>query len=321
MRTPLLILAGLLLLPAPSRAQGNDVKSQRPYDSRYLVFGTRDADDTPRWVVLDFNRTEREPDRVTYEYKVFTARGGDWTLHRYEQWDADPTGAPRFPARRGVRPTLASSERMDVAVDLPDLRLRVTMAPPAFSFVAEKEALGTIRTAHVPVTVEWDGTTYRGTGVYEWVIYDQSPARANAEEAAEAQRQLDDEAFFGLYDWIVLYDAQGRLWQVSQGTLTEDFAYQGVTSTLPGVTHDVLVRWLATAYDATARQHSPTDWLVDVPDWGMRVRLTRQGEHRGHGPPQRDGTRPAYALVSTTGEGIVEDTRQPVMALVELIQD
>jgi len=321
MRVLLLLLAAMLLMPAPTRGQGNDVKSRSPYDSRYLVFGTRDVDGTPRWAVLDFNRTVRGPSRVTYEYKVFTAREGAWTLHHYETWDADPAGAPRFPSRRGVQPALSKGERMAVTVDLPDLRLRVTMAAPDFSFVAEKEALGTIRTAHVRFEVTWDGTTYEGPGVYEWVIYDQSASRSNAEEAAEAQRQLDDDAFFGRYDWIVLYDDQGRLWQVSQGTLTEDFAYQGVTGDLPGVTHDVLVRWLVTAYDSTAAQHSPTHWLVDVPAWAMRVRLTRRGEHRGHGDRQADGTRPVYALVSADGAGIVQGMRQPFMALVELIQN
>jgi hypothetical protein len=46
------------------------------------------------------------------------------------------------------------------------------------------------------------------------------------EEQAEARRQIDDNATFGQYNWLVLYDESGRLWHVSQGALTQDFAYQ-----------------------------------------------------------------------------------------------
>ena len=52
---------------------------------------------------------------------------------------------------------------MAVTVDLLDLTLRATMVRPDISFVAEKEHLGTIRTAYVRFTVAWAGA--RGHGL------------------------------------------------------------------------------------------------------------------------------------------------------------
>jgi hypothetical protein len=310
----------LALLASPACAQPSDVKQRHAYDSRYLVFGTH-TEAAPRLLAIDLNRTRRSADRVTYEYKLFTATGGDWTLRVYDQWDADPDTTARFPAHDGLRPIVTEEGHLQVEATLSDLSLRVRMASPVFAFTTEGSRFGTIQTAHPQYTVTWNGTTYEGRGVYEWVRGTDSNGKGTTEERAEARRQIDDEATFGQYDWLVLYDESGRLWHVSQGTLTQDFAYQRAVEDRPASTNDVLVRWLATAYDSTAQVPSPTHWLVDVPAWTMRMRLRSTGEHRGHGPQRSDGTRPVYVLGTVEGEGILLGEQTEVFGLVELIQD
>ena len=187
-----------------------------------------------------------------------------------------------------------------------------------FPFPRDEEN-STNRTGHPEFVVRWNGETYRGPGVYERIR--PGASGASAEATAERKRQLDADASFGLYDWIVLYDDEGRLWHVSQGTLTADFAYQQATEALPTQTRDVLVRWTATAHDETAQQHRPTAWLVDVPAWSLRVRLQRQGEHRGHGSPRDDGPRPIYVQAGVEGRGLIQGKEHRFFGMVELIRD
>ncbi|WP_103029382.1 hypothetical protein [Salinibacter altiplanensis] len=305
--------------PAPGPAADHAATAQPAYVSHYLVFGTRDASGTPRMLALDFNRTEHDDGRVAYEYKLFVGRGADWSMPVYETWTTAPDAeAPRFPARGGLNPTLTDDGILQVTADLPDLALEVRPGPSAFPFPEDDEN-GTNRTGHPEFVVRWNGETYRGAGVYERIR--PGGAATSPEAAAERERKLDAGASFGLYDWIVLYDDEGRLWHVSQGTLTADFAYQQATGALPGQTRDVLVRWTATAYDKRAQQHRPTAWLVDVPAWRMRVRLQRQGEHRGHGSPRDDGTRPVYVQAGVEGRGLLQGEAHQFFGMVELIRD
>jgi len=127
----------------------------------------------------------------------------------YETWTASPDAeAPRFPARGGLRPTLTDDDILHVTADLPDLALEVRPQPSAFPFPRDDEN-STNRTGHSEFVVQWNGTTYRGPGVYERIR--PGASGASAEATAERERQLDADATFGLYDWIVLYDEQGRL--------------------------------------------------------------------------------------------------------------
>jgi len=314
-----LLTVGLLLLAAPAlpAAQAQNAGAQTAYQSHYLVFGTEDASGTPRILALDFNRTERGPDRVDYEYKLFVARGGAWSMPVYETWTADPDTTTRFPARGGLDPTLTTDGTIRVTVDRPGLSMEVVPRTPTFPFPTEDA--GAARTGHPQFAVEWNDATYDGPGVYEWIRSGRSTGAG--EEAPAAERQLDEDATFGLYDWIVLYDDEGRLWHVSQGTLSSDFAYQTATDALPAETNDVLVRWTATSFDERGQQHSPTAWLVDVPDWGMRVKLQKQGEHRGHGERRADGTHPIYVQASGTGPGIVQGEEHQFFGMIEHIRD
>ncbi|MFB6232050.1 MAG: hypothetical protein ABEL04_12940 [Salinibacter sp.] len=316
----LLLLVGLLAVGgSTSPAIDAPAAPQSAYQSHYLVFGTQDASGTPRILAIDLNRTERGPNRVDYEYKLFVARGGDWSMPIYETWTADPDTTPRLPTRSGLAPTLTEDGHVRVEINLPDLSLTVVPQSPRFSFSTGDGNAS--RTGHTQFVVEWNGTTYEGPGVYEWIRSAPTTEPEDTEANAEAERRLDETASFGLYDWIVLYDDEGRLWHVSQGSLTNDFGYQTATEVLPAQTRDVLVRWLATAYDDKADQHSPTTWLVDVPDWGLRVRLEKQGEHRGHGQPRADGTRPIYVQASVTGRGIVRGEEHQFFGMVEHIRD
>lgn len=291
---------------------------ERPaaYTSHYLVFGTRDASGTPRLLAIDFNRTRHGADRVSYEYKLFVAQGGDWSMPVYETWEQAPSEAS-FPARGGLTPVLGRDGTLRaVRVKRGDLRLEVRPDESSFPFPTNAPESDN-RTGHPTFTVAWNGTTYEGPGVYEWIESD----GATAGENPERERQLDDDATFGLYDWIVLYDERGRLWHVSQGTLTSDFAYQQAVPSLPSQTRDVMVRWTATTPDSLAGLHTPRRWLVDVPAWEMRVSLRKTGEHRGHGGERADGTRPIYVQATAVGPGIVQGEEQQFFGMVEHIRD
>lgn len=297
--------------------QDRGTRNASTYESHYLVFGTRDASGTSRLLAIDFNRTERGTKRVAYEYKLFVARGGDWSMPVYETWTAESHRSTSLPACGGLSPTLSEEGVLErVQVDLSGLTLEVVPEEPSFSFPQDAPA-GSGGTGHPHMTVRWNGTTYEGPGVYEWIRPGAAPRRANPEE----ERRLDETASFGLFDWIVLYDDQGRLWHLSQGTLSPDFAYQRAVSSLPAETHDVLVRWLATEPDPKAHMHSPTRWLVDVPAWGMRVRLRKTGEHRGHGSSQKDGTRPIYVQATVQGRGLIRGEEHRFFGMVEHIRD
>jgi len=235
----------------------------------------------------------------------------------YETWTVSKTGESSFPARGGLTPMLNDGVLSRVTTDLPRTDLAIRLEAPTFSFSTGNP--GASRAGHPQVTVRWNGTTFRGPGGYEHIR--SSGASRSEEAAAERERRLDAESTFGLYDWIVLYDETGRLWQVSQGTLTEDFAYQKATETLPRETQDVLVRWTATSYDSTAGQHSPKRWLVDVPAWKMRVQLRKIGEHRGRGPARRDGTRPIYIQAGVEGTGMIQGEKRRFYGMVEHIRD
>lgn len=294
-------------------------EADRPsYTSHYLVFGTHEAPESPRILAIDFNRTVQSPDRVAYEYKLFVSCDQEWSMPVYETWTVDPEHTERFPTRAGLAPTIKEDGSIEIEVDRSGLALQVETAPSSFPFPSEQTS-GPDGTGHPHVTVEWNGTTYEGPGVYEWIR--SNPSAGDNDGDGERERQLDDKETFGLYDWIVLYDDEGRLWHVSQGTLTGDFGYQHGVEHLPAETDDVLVRWLATEYDETGRQHSPTAWLVDVPAWDMRVRLKKEGEHRGHGDSRADGTRPIYVQASAEGPGLVHGEEHQFFGMVEHIRD
>lgn len=277
----LLVLWGMGAVYDPgSRSKAG---GQHTYESHYLVFGTRDDSGTSRLLALDLNRTVHGPHRVAYEYKLFVAHGGDWSMPVYETWQVDPSQSPRFPSQGGLAPSLSKEGVLQrVRADLPDRSLVIRPKNPTFPFPKNRRAAAS-RTDHPEFAVQWNGTTYEGPGVYEWIQSGPSLSRTSPEE----KRQLDSAATFGLYDWMVLYDEKGRLWQISQGTLTPDFAYQQATEQLPAETHDVHVQWVATQYDAKAEMHSPTQWLVDVPAWGFRVRLRKKGSIEATGPSKR----------------------------------
>lgn len=311
------VLPGFAENTSVGRAQ--DTQGVGPsYESHYVVFGVPAASGGPRLLAVDLNRTVRGPDRVGYEYKLFVSRGHDWSMPVYETWTVDPEQSDPFPPRAGLTPTISENGRIEIVVNRSEHTLHLTTALSSFPF-PEEASSSPGGTGHPHVTVEWNGTTHEGPGVYEWIRSDRSGDRA--EDDPERERQLDEDATFGLYDWIVLYDEEGRLWHVSQGTLARDFAYQAVSDDLPAETDDVLVRWLATEYDETGRQHSPTAWLVDVPAWDMRVRLEKKGEHRGHGDEQDDGTRPIYVQASAEGPGLVDGEKHQFFGMVEHIRD
>lgn len=298
---------------------GQRLQAESAYSSHYIVFGVRDDSGTQRLLAIDINRTERDDD-VAYEYKLFRARGGEWSMPIYETWTTrSPSASQSFPSRGGLTAAFTDEGSLRrITVDLPDLTLEVAPKHPEFQF-STGPSPSEARTAHPLFTVRWNGEVYEGRGVYEWIRSVDAPERPEA--AAEADRQLDEERTFGLYDWIVLYDDEGRLWQVSQGTLTSDFGYQQAAAALPAQTRDVLVRWTATRYDETAGRHSPTAWLVDVPGWSMRVSLRKQGEHRGHGPVQSDSTRPIYVQAGVEGRGIIRGEEHQFFGMVEHIRD
>jgi hypothetical protein len=307
--------AAVALVVGATTGGAGDASMQSRYESHYLVFGTRGASGAPRLLAIDFNRTTHGPDRVAYEYKLFVGRGGEWSMPVYETWEATPDGGA-FPARGGLCPLVAEDGSLQrVQVDVPDLSLEIEPGESSFPF--PEDAAGDGGTGHPNMTVTWNGTTYEGPGVYEWI----SAGGDDASETPERTRQLDDTATFGLYDYIVLYDDSGRLWHISQGTLTPDFAYQNAVPALPAETDDVLVRWLATEPDPTARMHSPTRWLVDVPAWRMCVRLRKTGEHRGHGPVRPDSTRPIYVQAGVQGRGLIRGEEHRFFGMVEHIRD
>lgn len=319
-----LVASGLLVVGMKEVSVGDaedGVETDSPsYTSHYVVFGTQDATEAPRILAVDFNRTAQGPDRVAYEYKLFVSRGHDWSMPVYETWTVDPNESERFPSRAGLAPTIKEDGRIEIRVNRSDHTLHLRTAPSSFPFPSEASS-SPAGTSHPHVTVEWNGTTYEGPGVYEWIRSSPSSASADEDNDRAMDRRLDEEATFGLYDWIVLYDDEGRLWHVSQGTLSDDFAYQHAADRLPAETDNVLVRWLATAYDEHAQQHSPTAWLVDVPAWDMRVRLKKKGEHRGHGDPRADGTRPIYVQASAEGRGLIRGEEHQFFGMVEHIRD
>ena len=321
------VVAGIILLgvglgvevTGGGEAQGQAARSdpaEPSYESHYLVFGTRDASGTPRLIAIDFNRTQQSPDRVSYEYKLFVATGGDWSMPVYETWEQASSADP-FPTRSGLTPVwIEEGILRSVQVKRPDLWIEVRPEDPSFPFPMEAPDSDN-RTGHPSFTVTWNGTTYEGPGVYEWIA---STAAQDPEEP-KRNRKLDEASTFGLYDWIVLYDEQGRLWHVSQGTLTSDFAYQQAVSSLPAQTRDVLIRWTATTPDSVAGLHTPRRWLVDVPAWEMRVALRKRGEHRGHGTERADGTRPIYVQATAVGHGLVQGEEHEFFGMVEHIRD
>lgn len=289
------------------RAQTTELKKQNRYESRYLVT----IDPEKRSILaLDFNRTELgDSGQIQLEYKGWTAEAGAWSMFLYEDW-TEEASASRWPARVG----LVLEAPPDGALNVRGSDFEVAVAS-RFDFDTEKDGIGRIRTAH--------GRTrgsQRWPAVLEWVIYDQAKTRANAEERGERARRLDPDSFFGRYDWIVLADTTGRLIQVSQGTLTEDFAYRHGKAG-PEEVHDVEVRWLETQLDPKSGRHVPVRWLVDVPAWGLRTELLRLGEHRGHGPDRPSGPRPVYRQVSVAGEGRIDGARVEWFGMVEAIQD
>ncbi len=295
---------------------GREGRGQTGYESHYLVFGARAASGTPRLLAIDFNRTTHESGRVTYEYKLFVARGGEWSMPVYETWESTSDPDVQFPARGGLRPVLTDEGILRrVKAELSNLSLEVV--PEASSFSFPEDAASEEGTGHPHMTVTWNGTTYEGPGVYEWISSGSGDDLTNPER----ERQLDETASFGLYDWIVLYDDRGHLWHISQGTLSPDFAYQNGSSALPTETDDVLIRWLATEPDPKAHMHSPTRWLVDVPAWQMRVRLRKTGEHRGHGSMRADSTRPIYVQASVQGRGLIRGEDRRFFGMVEHIRD
>lgn len=319
-----LVASGLLGVGVKEVSVGPAEDAREPerpsYTSHYLVFGTHEAPEAPRILAIDFNRTVQAPDRVAYEYKLFVSRGHDWSMPVYETWTVDPETTERFPSRAGLAPTIKEDGSIEIDVNRSEHTLHLTTAPSSFPF-PEASSSSPGGTGHPHMTVEWNGTTYEGPGVYEWIRSDRSGDRADDEDDPERERHLDEDGTFGLYDWIVLYDDEGRLWHVSQGTLSPDFAYQHAMEGLPAEADDVLVRWLATEYDATGQQHSPTAWLVDVPAWDMRVRLKKKGEHRGHGDPRADGTRPIYVQASVEGPGLIQSQERQFFGMVEHIRD
>lgn len=318
------LLATALLLPlAALPAQDSTIKKNLPYESHYLVFGDRAANQSPVILALDFNRTDAPNGTSTYEYKGWQAVGPAWTMFLYRVWTA-PTPAPGapWPTADGVQPEVRPDGTLRITVAQPDRQFTLATVPASAAFATEKDRLGAIRTTHPATTWSRPGQPDRiRPAVYEQVIYDQSPGRANAEEAGERHRSLDTESFFGDYDWIVLWDESGRLWQVSAGPLTEDFAYHLAAPDEAAVQHDVTIRWQRTVPDEFARWHAPAAWLVDVPAWDLRARLELTGEHRGHGPARSDGRRPIYAQIGVNGEASIAGVRQRVFGMVELIRD
>ncbi len=314
------VLVGLMsLAAATSPAQETGVKRQHRYESRYLVFGFRDQSRRPGIVAMDFNKTFLGGGQATYEYKGWLGHGTDWRMFLYKEWKA-AEGPEAWPSMDGARIFLAGDGAMDVRVDQSAVKLSIRTEPPRFLF-REAEESGLVETAHPRIELELAGERFAGRGVYEWVHSDPSRARENPAEAARRRRRLDEGSSFGLYDWIVLYDETGELWQVSQGTQTEAFGYHLDSDIKPRVTHEVLVLWLKTRPDATAKREAPEEWLVDVPAWNFRARLGRVGEHRGHGPPGRGGQRPVYAQIGVQGEGIIDGERRSFFGMIELIED
>ena len=116
----------------------------------------------------------------------------------YETWTTSPDAEiPRFPARGGLDPTLTDDGILYVTAELPDLALEVRPEPSAFPFPTDDESSAN-RTGHLEFAVRWNGTTYRGPGVYERIR--PGVSGASAEATAERKRRLDEDASFGLYD-------------------------------------------------------------------------------------------------------------------------
>ena len=181
----LVLLGGTALVfsgldPSPGPTADHVATAPPAYTSHYLVFGTRDASGTPRMLALDVNRTEHGDGQVAYEYKLFVGQGADWSMPVYETWTTTPDPeAPRFPARGGLDPTLTDDGILHVTAELPDLALEVRPEPSAFPFPTDDESSAN-RTGHLEFAVRWNGTTYRGPGVYERIRPGVSGASAEA---------------------------------------------------------------------------------------------------------------------------------------------
>jgi len=328
--TPLCRLALFLfgfftvLLASNARAQVSAIKLAKPYDSRYLVAGFIDSSGMPTMIAADFNRTQISAGVIAYEYKVFLGRGPDWTMPVFERWEAPGADLEgEWPGTRGVTIEVGVSGALTASVRRPGLALDLDTHPPSFDFVAEKNDVGIIRTAHVSASVTLDGQRHPTVGVLEWVRYEadgQRSRRVNAEEAAERQRSLGGDGVFGYYDWFVLYDADGRLLQASAGTTTEDFAYRLADDGTPQTAGRIESRWLRTE-DVTDASPVPNRWQIDVPDWGLRTQLHAIGEDRGRGSPDADGFRPVYRQVGVAGHAVVGGRPTQIFGMVEHLSE
>lgn len=299
------------------------------YDSRYVVFVFRDDASDSRVLAVDFNKSLHPVKRsAILEYKLWLSRGGEWPMYLYELWEEPYLDG--FPAKGGLTLHVQDTQALQVTYESDRLEFKLTTeAPQVFFGVSDPDVAGPMKTAHVPATLELEGKTYQGTAAYEWITIaqnrDQARPQGQGQPAApkdhKRARALEPDSRFGLYDWIVLADDRGELWHVSAGTLTDDFGYHLDSDGQKQETDDVSIRWLKTRPDQTARQETPEAWLVDVPAWSVRIKLRLLGEHRGHGTPKRNGTRPIYRQIGVEGEGIVRGERRRFHGMVELIQD
>lgn len=302
------------------------------YESHYFVAGFRGDDGTPVVVAADFNRSAQADGGASVEYKLFVAEGANWSLPVYEQLNLSGKEAatPGLPALPGVRPHLAPDGSFTLAVNLPGTRVNLEVAAPSYPFGSHKHALGTVHTDHSRGRLHVNGREAEVLVVHELVRF-ATPQRVaghvNQEEAGEANRRLGHDGMFGLYDWIVLYDDQGRLYHLSSGTQTEDFAYR-LTDAGPEPAEAFAdpfpappqVRWLKTR-PVPDGPDTPLAWQVDVPAWGFRAQLVTTGEHGGRGEPDPSGFRAVYRQVGVSGVGVVDGEAVRLHGMVEHIAE
>jgi hypothetical protein len=296
-----------------SHAQIAQHKQISPYDSRYVVFGFRDDEGEPNLVAFDFNRALLKG-KVLYEYKGWVARGKQWQMFLYKEWEGKEESEV-LPSVEHLHVQTSANGALEVRVDQPMLDLRLTVEPPRFLFSKGSKKTCAIQTAFPDVELHLQDKAHKGNAVYEFVNCKRS--RSNAMSAEKTKT----ESVFGLFDWILLYDDKGEIWLVSQGTETEDFAYRMMTDGSSAETDKVLIQWLKTRPDTVANQESPERWLVDLPVWNAWIQLEKLGEHRGHGSMTSRGIRPVYAQVSVEGTGKVGGQERRFFGMVELIQD
>jgi hypothetical protein len=298
-------------------------KGRNPYASHYFVVPFTDARGVERVLAFDFNRTTLPGGRAEWEYKAFVSNGSTWEMPAYATWQGDLRG-DAWPVGGGLSIDLFAAHRRMILTN-PAAVIEVDLPPVQFR--DDKPGEGRTDTTHALARVTVDGTTTTAPLVYEYVRND-APADPTTQPAG-----------FGTFEWVVLRDSRGRLWQVCVSD-RETFAYHAAdlaavphragrpgdaappTAPTPTTSPVPRIAWLSTERDPATGRDTPTRWRVDVDAWDLHLELRRTGQHRGRGDaPAADGKPPLYEQIGVTGDGTVAGERVTVFGMVEHIQN